>query len=329
MADYLYRYDSLADLRKQGADNVLRARRIRTQTNNPFAHHQLEHALAAAPPGHGVFRISMWRTLADARCDLQLPVALGWSEAISTPVLQRVRADHPFLASMQRGDDEYLPGSAWLYWRTDPLDGDADWSATGIPHADIEVLDPDGTWHPFPCASFQENDIPPGWDEHELDLTDIGRRRFHFVARTLQAAQSNGGDDDWLLVRQRAGGEARPDFQLLNEDFHVPLVASLLQSRPHLRTTGRLVVAVESGSSVHAVELVLHRLAAPPRLASRLRAWLQGSLPSARQHIALADARVVEAALVERLYTAAGCASALAGDRRWEYSQSMLDALPA
>lgn len=329
MAEFLYRYDTIASLRRQGADTVLRARRVRNQANVQFAHHQLRAALAAATRGHGVFSLSWWRTLDDARRELRLSVALGWSEAISTPVLQRVRADHPFLARMQRGDDEHLPGWAWLYWCTDALESDADWSAEGIPHADIEALDADGTWRPLPRASFNEPDVPSGWDEHELDLTHTGGHRYRFVARTLPAAHVGEGGEDWLLVRQRAGGQARPAFQLLSEDFHVPLVASLLQSQPHLRATGRVVVAVEPGSSVLAVELVLHRLATRPGIGTSLRAWLQGSLPTARQHIALADARVVDGALLERLYTAAGCASALAGDRRWAYTQAMLDALPA
>ncbi|MEY2117097.1 hypothetical protein [Rhodanobacter sp. FW106-PBR-R2A-1-13] len=328
MTDYVYRIDTLDNLRTKGADDHLRARRIRTQSGTSFRHHQLEHALAAAPAGHGIFRLSMWRDIDAARRELQMPIALGWSEATSTPVLQRVRADHPFLARMERGEDEHLPGKAWLYWSTDPLKGDPDWSAAGIAHADIDVLEPDGTWLPYPAASFQESAVPSDWDAHELDLTETGRHHYRFVARTLPAAHVGAGDDDWLLVRQRAGGQARPAFHPLSEDFHVPLVASLLRSKPALRTAGRLVVAVESGSSVMAVELDLRRWATQPSLKDSLRAWWRGTSPSALHHIALPDARVMDSALLRRIYTAAGCASALAGDRRWEYTQSVVDALP-
>ncbi len=76
------------------------------------------------------------------------------------------------------------------------------------------------------------------------------------------------------------------------------------------------------------MELDRRRWATQPSLKDSLRAWWRGTSPSALHHIALPDARVMDSALLRRIYTAAGCASALAGDRRWEYTQSVVDALP-
>ncbi len=178
-AHYLYRHDTLPSLRRQAGDPWLRARRLRKQPAT-FPHWQLGEALAQARPGDGVFQLSMWRSLQGALPDLILQHLLARqpNNTIGAPLmLQRIRADHPMFLAYQRGDDEHLPGKAWLFWNTAPCSDAQDWSTDGVHHDDIEVFHPGGHWAPFDQV-VTTHDAPltpaPGWTRLPLEPAYAG-----------------------------------------------------------------------------------------------------------------------------------------------------------
>src|SRR5882762_1675197 len=109
---YVYRYDSwLSHLDLFGSQ--LRARHWSRITKDSHPHVSLIEAEKSLAAGQGIFRISFWKNIGAA---LQ---SIGATYRTSLAVLQRVRDDHPFLASLTREDDDCLKSTAWLYWKID------------------------------------------------------------------------------------------------------------------------------------------------------------------------------------------------------------------
>lgn len=145
---YLYRYDSLRSHLKLHGD-CLRARFWSHSKKQSHPHAMLIAAESTLPEGHGIFRISFWKD--EASCRRFVPCSGGAAEPY---VVQRVRADHPFFNGFRRDVDDYLPDSAWLFWKIDRRECDQEWSTEGISKTDLEVLDLDGKWKPYANAEL-------------------------------------------------------------------------------------------------------------------------------------------------------------------------------
>lgn len=194
--DYLYRYDRLDQLRTQAPDPVLRARRV-TQVQGAWDHHQVLAALAKLAPTEGVYRFCFWKNWDAANRQL-----LRASFYSSPPVLQRVRADHPALATFDRDDDEYVRSDAWIFWRTDRVEPTRpDWSPEGIPHEDMEVLTPARRWERLSTSSLMREASLDHW--RCLPLPGNGSLTPVF-GRTL-VRRVDGHNAVWVLLRQRNG----------------------------------------------------------------------------------------------------------------------------
>jgi len=96
--------------------------------------------------------------------------SLLWSEL---PVLQRVRADHPFLQTFTKEVDDYLTESAWLYWKKATLAEGQGWSVDGISKSDLEVLDFDGVWRPYDKSQIMQPE--------EDTFKQLGFEAFHYL----------------------------------------------------------------------------------------------------------------------------------------------------
>lgn len=159
---FLYRFDGFRQLREQRrTDRVLRGRLL--EANEPeFPHHQINTAHQTLRQGEGVFRLSFWKSWDTMRLNV-------WGRREGT-VLQRVRADHPVLKQMfSRDHDEYLEHEAWLYWATLPIDPEyPNWSPAGIPHQDLEVMRPDGSWVTMDDVPELNDAAGPGWSSYRF-----------------------------------------------------------------------------------------------------------------------------------------------------------------
>lgn len=144
--NYVYRYDDLISHRCLYG-GALRAKQW--YSDGGFYHAPLAKAERDMPKGHGVFRISFWKTERDL-----WKHAGSWSLGMmSPPVLQRIRADHPFFRAYTRVQDDRAE-EAWLYWKTTAAVPDQRWSDDGIGTADIEIVDLDGEWRPMRGSSL-------------------------------------------------------------------------------------------------------------------------------------------------------------------------------
>ena len=137
---YLYRHDPWSARVQMDGDD-LRARYWSTSKKS-FRHAPLMAAEITLDQGQGIFAIWFWKSEA-----AMLVSRSGdtWNEPW---VLQRVRADHPFLASFIQDVDDHQPDRAWMYWKKDRRNHGQEWSVDGIPASDIEVMDWDGSWRP-------------------------------------------------------------------------------------------------------------------------------------------------------------------------------------
>ena len=129
----------------------LRARHWSRITKDSHPHVSLIEAKKSLAAGQGIFRISFWKNFGAA---LQ---SFGATYRTSLAVLQRVRDDHPFLASLTREDDDWLKPTAWLYWKIDAHAHEQEWSVDGIFLDAVEVLDLDGTWRRFKDALIMKS----------------------------------------------------------------------------------------------------------------------------------------------------------------------------
>ncbi len=188
---YLYRFDTLkALLAQRRHDPVLRARR--RDGTGVFGHHQVRASHLNLAADEAVYQLSFWKSFDALKANL-------WAHWDGS-VIQRIRTDHPSLQSFQRGDDEYLAQVAWLYWGTFlKPSADPDWAPVGIPHADIDVLDPHGEWTCMEDVEVLSDKAGEGWISVSLSN---GFRQYpiHAAQRTL----ANGAKA--VLLRHESAG---------------------------------------------------------------------------------------------------------------------------
>ena len=229
MTDYYYRYDFIGDLRTQAHDPNLRARRIPSQEGASHQHHQLAAALGHLSEGEALFRISMWKDEASAAKYTLAECNSARNNGIAIPVLQRIRQDHPFFAYYHRDHDQHLAEFAWLFWRTAELTrGNAEWSLEGIPHDDIEVLQPDGAWVPFkqsgrtdgcPAAGFERLDLPRGRLKGDPGPTLWAR----------EVSRLSAGGEKWIVVISPPHTSTSPRFHAGAQDMVQLLAEAILR----------------------------------------------------------------------------------------------------
>jgi len=147
---YVYRYDSLAVASRLVRQPVARAP-LESDNKGQSSARLADRSEKSLAAGQGIFRISFWKVFGAA---LQ---SFGATYRTSLAVLQRVRDDHPFLASLTREDDDWLKPTAWLYWKIDAHAHEQEWSVDGIFLDDVEVLDLDGTWRRFKDALIMKS----------------------------------------------------------------------------------------------------------------------------------------------------------------------------
>lgn len=196
---YVYRFDSLSQLREivRNGDGMLRPRRAHDESGKPTEHHQLADALRKVPSGHGVYRLSFWKTL-DAAL-IQLPSA----DIRKDPsCLQRIPASHPSLIACQRGQDQYLEG-AWIYWTVQPFGADPNVCPISISHEQMDIATPAGAWEPFVHSMrWNDCDLLAGWQTiRHAHYTDL-RPGIAHVRRALSPCKQDRRDI--ILLRQRA-----------------------------------------------------------------------------------------------------------------------------
>jgi hypothetical protein len=188
---YLYRFDTISSLRAQRHhDPVLRGRRS-SGNEKAFSHLQIKAAHSQAIDGEGVYRMSFWQSWDALRAN-SWAHAEGW-------VIQRICENHPILAGFERDEDEYLRGQAWLYWATLAVRVEnPNWSSVGIPHSDIEVLHPNGSWMRMDDILELSNRVSPEWETVWYRWGDT-RYPIHYARRTLP----NG--EEAVFLRQAMG----------------------------------------------------------------------------------------------------------------------------
>ncbi|KWN79228.1 hypothetical protein WM24_27290 [Burkholderia ubonensis] len=162
---YIYRYDPWLE-HLDLFEEKLRARHWSRRTKNSHPHVSLIEAERSLRGEEGIFRISFWKNLPAA------VQSFGASFRSSLAVLQRVRADHPFFEGFTREDDDWLPSTAWLYWKVSERAGEQEWSEDGISTDDVEVLDFDGSWRRFSDALIMK--------QAEARLAGHGFQPFYF-----------------------------------------------------------------------------------------------------------------------------------------------------
>lgn len=320
-ASYLYRFDNLAALRKQARDPWLRARRIRQQPAS-FPHDQLGEALQRCPRDAGVYRLSMWRSLQFALPDLngQYLRAQGPGMAVNDPlILQRIRGDHPFFATYQRGEDQYLRGQAWLYWNTAPSQVDQDWSSDGISHRDIEVYHPHGYWVPFQEVIASQDAPPPpvaGWTRVKLQpLVRIEQERT-VDARWID--HPTFGSVLFARIPAWSQGVWATDV-----DTRLQLEDQLLKEFPDLIVKGRLFVSLERSAYTVLCEVDVRRIPATTPNWFRRAVHREVAQP-AKANFTAANVLSPQEADVESFYAAAGLSSSPILPAAFVYGQSAL-----
>lgn len=293
---YLYRYDGIAELRAQrlglAKDPVLRGAR-RSGYENYYPHYQIKDAHAACPKEHAVYRLSFWRSFERG---------LHYASASPSPsILQRVRADHSALAHFEFGDDEYLVGQAYLYWSTQPINSDnPDWSAIGIPHADLEVLLPTGEWVPM-------NEVPAINEDptHRIMMGDSVFRVNHIKFEENKKI---------TLIRQYSGEgfSVYCAFNLLE-----PLLYTLL-TNGQCDPASKYIYTLETSDRIVAKEIspavVYRRRRGLMGLIDRLR----GTPPFLAVHIAR-DGKTIEENKIRELYNAANLGWKYDLLKKWNY----------
>jgi len=323
---YLYRYDALAVLRSFHHDDRIRARRIRSVEGPPRDHHQLRDALAAVGDDEGVFALFMWKDLASAMPDLRFGAAVGPVPGGRVDVFQRVRANHPFFARYKCGEDEYLPGRAWIYWATLPIRDDPDWSEDGISFADIEVLLPDGRWVPFREAPCLDHRPLPGWTTITVPAFWPGDHAAICHACEVEVPATEGDTEKWVLMQRSAnlGGSA---IHPADDCQRRQLVEAAVHAFPDLIHRGRLLLVHEGEGEPYAFEIPLVRWQpAEGRIAALLRV-LRGRMPPAAVIARIGDPELATASTICRLYHAAGLPDAMDGDRRWAITDATMQGL--
>lgn len=305
---YLYRFDSLEALRRQRiSDPVLRGRRSYGDEST-FSHQQVRTEMATIKEGEGVYRLSFWKTWDCLHLNL-------WSHHNGHAV-QRISENHPVLAAFKRDHDEYIENYAWLYWNAMHVDtANPNWSPVGIPHADIEVLHPDGRWLPMdkmPCLSDTPVD---GWKTYYIHGHSSNSTPIHTAA-----TGSNENGVTWLMFRQPASpwmnvfGAQRILSQL------VTAVASDAGIRPE---AARWILAVEHADRVRAYEFY-------PRFFQPRESGLRGLInrlcgqEPPQEIVVDDDKRHLPEAEIETLYEAFGIPEHLRRGERWSYKHLLL-----
>lgn len=299
---YLYRHDSLDALRSQRrSDRVLRGRR-RTGDEEFFPHHQAAMGHANLKAGEGVFCLSFWKSWS-IMCTHRRN---GW-------VVQRIRADHPALEAFQRDDDEYLEQEAWIYWATMRLNPEKpDWAPNGIPHEDIEVLKPDGTWAGM-------DDIPALNDGAESGWTTLkfisGEWEFPIHIRAGNVATG----ERVVLLRKPIG--PWPNQFIMLTGAVIEVIETLLDVEPDLCSRDvRWIFSQETTDGVVAEEIF--PVVRPPRASWLARLTGQRSTWLRAWRIALPDGSVfLSADETRRIYVAFAIENALDYQARWNYER--------
>jgi len=310
---YLYRFDTLENVRAQRRDDpVLRARRT-FGTEPDFPHAQTVQEMEMIGAGEGVFRMSFWKTWADLRTNL-------WPHRTGS-VIQRVRKNHEALRQFKQDHDEYLEEQAWLFWAAMPLATPTDkWSPIGIPHADIEILHPDGQWMSMDRVPAL-TDIPgDAWDTYTLSTSADARTPLWTTVRTLA---SDASGTTWVILRQPSGpwGAWLGNPSRLN-----PLLLQLAERAALNPMTARWIYAVEYPEDIRATEIFpIFDLFSEPGLRGH---WnrLRGRAPQRRWEISNdAEPRFLSDDVIEALYQELGIGESLRRGRRWSYEHLVPD----
>lgn len=299
---YLYRCDTIGDLRSQCQhDPVLRARRDEGKALG-FHHHQATAARKVAPPAHAVYRMSFWsswQALVDNMPFSPRPYAI-----------QRISASHPTFSLFQRGDDEHLSGQAWVYVATTPVNAEnPDWSADGFPHEDIEALFPDGQWRPLTQVPTIADVDLPHW---EFLRCTVGGRTDSY---SYQVGALAGGEGA-VLIRQRS---TNGRIALGMPDHLTDVVAWIAARIAIVPSTLRWFYALEQESSVDAEEIFPIFAVPKQSLGASLKAWLQSSSTHTREALTgiRPDTMTVAPA---PLYQSFGLSAYLTQITTWHYS---------
>lgn len=304
---YLYRFDNLDSLRKQRlSDPALRGRR--SLGNEPsFPHYQLRDELEKITDGYAVYRLSFWKTWEDLLVNL-FSYKKGWA-------VQRIPENHPALSNFKRDHDEYLESSAWLYWNAFPINQDApDWSPIGIPHTDIEVLHPNGSWMPMeqiPCLSEV---APEDWRTYYLNGYASDPKPIHVATRTSTELSI---PINRVMIRQHAA----------------PWI-SAISLPPELFSiiTNEFAISLESACWIYAVEHNDRTLAEEiyPRIYQPREPGLKGFINRIRKKypqkkIVISDnMNFLPSSKVEILYEAFGISEYLRRGDRWSNKHLLL-----
>lgn len=196
--------------------DCLRARRW-----DDFPHRSLIDASRGLPSGHGIYRLSFWRSLEIAQAHL---LRLG-----NKQVVTRVRhaTVARYMSEWTHEEDDHLPGQADLIWKVAPLTEEVDgFHREGIPLSELEVLN-NSAWTPWhECQLLWPEALrlqSMGWIPHWLSSPRAWPRRIFWklelvtrvapwpVLVLLQDRQTGGlnlaNDDAGLqqLLRELAG----------------------------------------------------------------------------------------------------------------------------
>lgn len=264
--------------------------------------------MATVKEMEGVYRLSFWKTWDDLILNL-------WSHQVGCAV-QRIPENHPVLAAFKRDHDEYIENSAWFYWNAMPVDSaNPNWSPIGIPHADIEVLHPDGRWlsmDQIPCLSDTPVD---GWKTYFINSHSPNSTPIHTAS-----IESPEDCMTWVMFRQPVG----PWMHVLGAPRILSqLVATVASDSGIPLEAARWVFTVEHDDGIRADEVY-------PRLFQPRESGLKGFINRLRgqeppQKIVVDDdTRHLPKAEVETLYETFGIPENLRRGGRWSYKHLLL-----
>jgi hypothetical protein len=311
---YLYRFDQLDCLKEQSDDPVLRAKRVK-QAKGVFDHFQVINELPSLAHGHGAYRFCFWKTWeAAVRQFPRLDDTRPW-------LMQRIRADHPVLEQFSRDDDEYLLDDAWIYWQTAPLSEQTpDWSPAGIPHTDIEVLNPQGFWEPLATTAMLGDPDLAAWD----CVIQAGMNGTPCPTYVRSIVRSSGGDTSaWVLIRQKAG----PWTSVLNDKRLVAgTIAHCFPQLAHLNPSStRWALALECDDRVLASEIFPSFSPAwRPGILVRL---FGGGTDDVNVHLDDRMYRAIDNTELRKMYVDFGIAEVLRLQKRYAYPADFLENL--
>ena len=229
-------------------------------------------------------------------------------------LIQRVSKDHPVLThAFFRDHDEYLKRDAWLFWTRMPINAqNPNWSPLGIPHTDIEIFNPDGSWMPFSDVDGLNNAPQQGWSVCSCSFAEQ-TFPIHFASRTLVCGKR------LTLLRKPIGPWPNTASTLQNATRQI--VQRLFPNGIRTEdTNARWFLAQEESHRVHAEEFNVCFSSPKANLFSLLRTKL-GTCVQQKWSVTINDeTRPLSNTETAMLYEEFGIQAALSYESNWNYS---------